>query len=116
MKTIGELVCKLIEYVGLVSQPGEQQQSLSGTAPVQYLELDARLDRDETDLCPEVSKRLRSVVALPLPAPYIAYTSAARADKAAVDLALEMLVTNTIAKSRFGSTQISATLRPLLPE
>src|SRR5205823_14651521 len=49
METIGELVGKLIEHVGVVSNPGEQNQSLACAAPIQDLKLDARLDRDKTD-------------------------------------------------------------------
>jgi hypothetical protein len=49
MEAIIELVRKLIEHVCVISDPGEQDQSLSCAAPVQDLKLDARLDRDETD-------------------------------------------------------------------
>ena len=49
MEAIVELVCKLIEHVGVVSNPGEQNQSLTCAAPIQDLKLHARFDRDETD-------------------------------------------------------------------
>jgi hypothetical protein len=55
METIVELVCKLIEQVRVVSNPGEQNQSLACAAPIQDLKLDARLDRDKLTLCPEIS-------------------------------------------------------------
>src|SRR5262245_14605448 len=48
MKTIGELVCKQIEHVRVVSKSGEQHQGLPGAAPVQHLQLHIGLDRDET--------------------------------------------------------------------
>src|SRR6516164_85226 len=50
MKTIGKLVGKLVEHVGVVSRPGEQHQGISVAAPVQHLQLDPRFDRDESYL------------------------------------------------------------------
>src|SRR5205809_6386260 len=49
METIVELVGKLIEHMCVVSNSGEQNQSLACTAPIQDLKLDARLDCDEPD-------------------------------------------------------------------
>ena len=49
MEAIVELVGKLIEHMRVVSNPGEQNQSLACAAPIQDLKLDARLDRDKTD-------------------------------------------------------------------
>ena len=49
METIVELVCKPIEHVCAVSNPGEQNQSLACATPIQDLKLHARLDSDETN-------------------------------------------------------------------
>jgi hypothetical protein len=49
METIVELLGKLIEHVCVVSNPGEQNQSLACAASIQDLKLHSRLDRDETD-------------------------------------------------------------------
>ena len=61
MEAIGELVCKLIEHVCVVSNPGEQNQNLACAAPIQHLKLNARLDRDETD---SMSRRIALADAL----------------------------------------------------
>jgi hypothetical protein len=56
MEAIAELVGKLIEHVCIVSKPGEQNQSLARTAPIQDLKLNSRLDRDETNFMCHVSQ------------------------------------------------------------
>src|SRR5271169_2064938 len=50
VEEIGELECKIIEYVRVFAPPGQQHHHLSLTAPVQHLQLDARCDPNKS-LC-----------------------------------------------------------------
>jgi len=50
VKSIGELVCELIERVRVVTQAREQHHRLAGAAPVQDLESDVRRNCDEARL------------------------------------------------------------------